>query len=183
MSASLRFRRVLLAAFALSMATGFGAAAAFGGGEQCIVGMTDAAWMTEESGSIAMTAETVEIPDTRCEGRNAAPNLLHLAAPGEGLEVTEYLVTLTSDEAVGSWDTGTTPEGYPLISDAQPVRVPASTSAVAWGITGEWNHTWNGDVVVRSVGPGGWTSQPVRYTWKIGFDWLGMGYGDCSAAD
>lgn len=178
-----RSSRVLLfIALILSAAAGFLGVYAPVTGDQSIVGITDAAWTTEESGAIAVAAGTVEAPEAKCEGRNSAPNLLHLAVPSDGLEVTEYLVTVTADEAVGAWQAGTTDEGYPLVSDAEAVRVPASTEAVAWGIAGQWNHTWSGDITVKSVGPGGWTSAPVRYTWSIGFDWLGIGYGQCSAA-
>ena len=150
-------------------------------GDHSIIGITDAAWTTNETGTITAAAGTVDVPRTDCVGRNSKPNLLYLEPPTGGLEVSEYLITLSADEPVDTWQSGTTTEGYPLISDAEPVRVPASTTAVAWGFSGKWNHTWNGDITVQSVGPGGWTSTSVRYDWAIGFDWIGAGYGECSA--
>ncbi|WP_114853851.1 hypothetical protein [Brachybacterium sp. YJGR34] len=145
---------------------------------------TDAAWISEEAGTLTATAGSVAAPDTTCTGRSAAPNLLTLTPPDEGLEVTAYRVTVLVQDGDGTvpggWQSGTTSEGYPLLPANTPTVVPASTTAVAWGISGDWNNEWKGIVTVEALGPGGWSSQSVQHDWTIGFDWLGIGYGTCT---
>ena len=175
-----RGRRAALAGgLALVVAAGAGGAVALGGG--IAPQATDAAWVSEEAGSLSATAGTVAAPSTTCEGRNSAPNLLKLV-PGEGgLEVTGYRVTITVNGAVpAEWQSGEAEGGVPFLPANTPTDVPAGTTTVAWGISGGWNRTWEGTVSVRALGPSGWESGPVQYDWSIGFDFLGGGYGSCT---
>ncbi|GAA1490747.1 hypothetical protein [Brachybacterium sacelli] len=175
-----RRRLALAACLVLAIATGFGVATAVPL-DVASPRQTDAAWVSEETGTLTASAGTVSPAATTCEGRNGAPNLLHLAASEDGLPVSGYLVTITVDQAEpNGWDSGQTSEGYPLIPANTPTYVPATTSTAAWGITGGWNATWTGDVSVEAIGPGGWTSSAVSHDWSIGFDFLGAGYGACT---
>ncbi|NUL44775.1 hypothetical protein F7P69_06140 [Cellulosimicrobium funkei] len=151
---------------------------------------TDAAWISEEAGTVAATAGTVAPPVTTCEGRNSRPNLLHLTPAEDGLPVSGYLVTVTvgdgddadevDDEVPAGWQTGHDADGNPLLPANTPTYVPAANSVVAWGITGGWSYTWKGTVTVSAVGPGGWASSDTSYDWTLGFDFLGNGYGSCT---
>lgn len=179
-----RTRLALAAGLMLVTATGFGLAAA-GPLDAAPPQQTDAAWVSEETGTLTASAESVSPAVTTCEGRNGAPNLLHLAPSEDGLPVSGYLVTITvqdgiDDEVPAGWATGTDTDGTPYIPANTPTFVPASTTTVAWGISGGWNYTWKGVVDVEAIGPGGWSSTAVSHDWSIGFDVLGGGYGSCS---
>ncbi|APX33545.1 hypothetical protein BH708_13425 [Brachybacterium sp. P6-10-X1] len=174
-----RRRLALTAGLVLTTATGFGLAA--GPLDATAPQLTDAAWVSEETAGLTASAASVSPAVTTCEGRNGAPNLLHLDTSADGLPVSGYLVTITVDGgAPDGWNSGQTSEGYPLVPADSPTYVPATTSTVAWGITGGWNQAWAGDVSVEAVGPGGWSSPPVSHEWAIGFDFLGGGYGSCT---
>lgn len=147
---------------------------------------TDAAWVTEEAGTLSATAGTVNPAVTSCEGRSAAPNLLHLAPADSGLEVTGYRVTIEVQDGVdtgetpSNWQSGDAGAGVPFLPANSPTYVPASTSTVAWGIGSGYNHTWSGVATVEALGPGGWTSETVSHDWKITFNLFGAGWGECS---
>ncbi|WP_158685246.1 hypothetical protein [Microbacterium halophytorum] len=142
---------------------------------------TDASWVDSERATSSVTAGTVAAPATSCEGRNGAPNRLWLSPGTGGVDIAEFVITLSTDDAVSAWDSGATPEGFPLLSSGDPVVVPADTRAVAWGITGGWSMGYAGEVSVAAVAPGGWVSDTVTYDWTIEFDWIGLGYGTCTA--
>lgn len=176
-----RRRLALAAGLVLAIATGFGVATAVPL-DVSSPQQTDAAWVSEETGTLTASAGTVSPAATACEGRNGAPNLLHLDASEDGLPVSGYLVTITleSGDVPGGWASGATDEGYPFLPANTPTYVPASTSTVAWSISGGWAAGWDGVVTVEAVGPGGWASDATSYDWSIGFDILGIGYGSCT---
>lgn len=181
-SRTARGRLGMAAGLVLAVLVGFAGASAAGVGGTVGPQSTDAAWISEETGTLSASAGSVARPETVCEGHNGAPNLLRLAEPDEGLPVSGYLVTISVEggDAPDGWASGESSEGHPYVPANTPTYLPASTSTVAWGISGGWNTTWTGDVTVEAVGPGGWTSQPVTHSWSIGFDLVGGGYGSCS---
>ncbi|MFI2105339.1 hypothetical protein ACH436_18755 [Isoptericola sp. NPDC019693] len=178
-------RALLAGGLALSVAAGVAGGVALGVGGAG-PRATDAAWASQEAGAVSATAGTVAVPATTCEGHNNSPNLLKLAPGDDGLEVTGYRVVMSVDESAhgvpDAWQTGTTSDGAPLLPANATTDVPAGTTAVAWGVSSGLNYTITGTVTVRALGPGGWTSEPVVYTWSVGFDWLGIGYGSCTPA-
>lgn len=164
------------------LALGFGGAV-LGGSNAELAGLrlTDAAWVSQETGAFSATAGSVQSPQTTCQGRNSAPNLMQLAAADSGLETTGYLVTVHVDGAVpAEWQSGNTTEGYEFLPANTPVELPASTTAAVWGISGGWNANYQGSISVQALGPGGWRSPEVSYDWAIAFDFIGGGYGTCT---
>ena len=61
------------------------------------------------------------------------------------------------------------------------MRVPAGEQVVAWVVTGGWNEGWEGTITVQMAGPAGWVSEPASYDWSSSYDWIGAGFGQCSA--
>ncbi|MGH3654252.1 hypothetical protein [Glutamicibacter sp.] len=163
-------------------ALGFGAATLGGGsGELAGPRLTDAAWVSQETGDFSATAGSVQSPETTCQGRNSAPNLLRLAPADSGLEATGYLVTVHVDGVVpAEWQSGTTSEGYEFLPANTTVELPASATAAVWGVNGGWNANYQGSISVQALGPGGWSSPEVSYDWEIAFDFVGGGYGTCT---
>lgn len=143
---------------------------------------TEASWIAPQRAAATIAAGIVETPVTSCEGRNQAPNLLHLAPADGGVDAIGYLVTIEIADPPVGWQAGATSEGYPFIAANTPTFVPLEQGTIAWGFGGEWNRTWEGTVHVVAVGPGGWTSAQTDYMWSIGFDWIGAGYGTCVPA-
>lgn len=181
----------LVGGLALAVVLGAGGAHALGVGGAAPEA-TDAAWTREEAGVLGAAAGQVAPAVTTCDGNTGGrPHVLHLDAPDEGLEVTAFRVIVAvgdgddggteDDEVPGAWSTGETSGGVPYVAANTPTVVPADAGAVAWGITTGWSYTWRGTATVTALGPGGWESEPVEYTWSIGFGLLGEAYSSCTA--
>lgn len=154
---------------------------------------TDAAFHTQETGQLVVTAGRVEPPAAQCRIVDQAvagvggSHQLEITPPATGLPVTGYLVDISAKDHAGStakpanWKTSDS-SGEPFLGYGQN-HVDAAPGGGAvhlrWGISAGWNAGWDGTVTVRAVGPGGWQSEPVTRTWAIWFTVLGDGHGTC----
>lgn len=141
-----------------------------------LVAPTEAGYVSAEQATLSATAGTVQPAVTVCTPVSGAPNQLTLAPPEAGLPVTGYRITITVDpipEGSYAWQTGTR-DGIELLPIGESVW-PATQTLVGWGIELPPlpAHYFAGSLEIVALGPGGWESSVVRYTWSIEATWVG----------